>query len=50
MKDIWKELAKRFKDNKKIEWLIIDSTYAKSHQHSCGAHGWNQCISKTKEA
>ena len=27
---------------------MIDSTYVKAHQHSCGARGGNQAISKTK--
>ena len=48
-KSIWKKLFDMFKGNKKFEWLIIDSTYVKEHQHSYGACVGNQAISKTKE-
>ena len=36
---IWKKLFEIFKGNKKFEWLMIDSTYVKVHQHSCGDRG-----------
>ena len=38
---IWKKLFEIFKGNKKFEWLMIDSTYAKTYQHSCG-----DCVEK----
>ena len=39
----------KLRDNNNFEWLMIDSTYVKAHQHSCSASGGNQTISKTKE-
>ena len=47
-KGIWKKLFEIFKGNKKFEWLMIDSTYVKDHQHSGGDLREIQAISKTK--
>ena len=32
-----------------FEWLMIDSSYVKSHQRAAGARSGNQATSKTKE-
>ena len=47
-KGIWKKLFEILKGNKKFEWLMIDSTYIKDHQHLCGDRRENQGISRTK--
>ena len=47
-KGIWKKLFEILKGNKKFEWLMIDSTYVKDHQHSYCTRVGNQAISKTK--
>ena len=46
--DFWKKLFEIFKGNKKLKWLMIDSSYVKTHQDSYDAYGKNQAISKTK--
>ena len=48
MGNSWNKLFEIFKSNKKLEWSMIDSTYVKVYQHSCGAHGENQAIPETK--
>ena len=47
-KGICRKLFEIFKGNKKLGWLMMDSTYVKNYQHSCGDRGVNQSISKTK--
>jgi hypothetical protein len=31
-----------------FEWLMIDASHAKAHQHACGAVGGNDAIGRTK--
>ena len=31
-----------------LEWLMIDSSYVKVHQHGTGAVGGNQAVGRTK--
>ena len=45
---MWKKLFEILKGDKNFEWLMIDSSYVKAHQHAAGARGGNQAISKTK--
>ena len=40
--------GKKLKGDVSFEWLMIDSSYMKAHQHAAGARGGNQVISKTK--
>ena len=47
-KGMWKKLFEIMKGDKNFEWLMIDSSYVKAHQHAAGARGGNQAISKTK--
>ena len=47
-KGMWKKLFEILKGGKNFEWLMIDSSYVKAHQHAAGARGGNQAISKTK--
>ena len=47
-KGMWKKLFEILKGDKNFEWLMIDSSYVKAHQHAAGARGGNQAISKTK--
>jgi hypothetical protein len=35
-------------DEPDFEWLMIDASHAKAHQHACGAVGGNQDIGLTK--
>ena len=39
----------KLRDNNNFEWLMIDSSYVKSHQRAAGARSGNQATSKTKE-
>ena len=45
---MWKKLFEILQDDKNFEWLMIDSSYVKTHQHAAGARSGNQAISKTK--
>ncbi len=45
---MWKKLFEILKGDVSFEWLMIDSSYMKAHQHAAGARGGNQVISKTK--
>ncbi len=46
---MWKKLFEILKGDVSFEWLMIDSSYVKAHQHAVGARGVNQVILKTKE-
>jgi len=35
-------------DEPDFEWLMIDASHAKTHQHACGAVGGNDSIGRTK--
>ena len=47
-KGMWKKLFEILKGDKNFEWLMIDSSYVKAHQHATVSRGGNQAISKTK--
>ena len=47
-KGIWEELLEKILDMTEFEWLIIDATHCKAHQHAAGAIGGNQAIARTK--
>ena len=35
-------------DEPDLEWLMIDASYVKVHQHGAGAVGGNQAVGRTK--
>ena len=47
-KVMWQRLLEILKGNTNFEWLTINSSYVKAHQHATGARDENQAISKTK--
>jgi len=47
-KGIWSSLFQKFIHSPDFEWLMIDSTHCKVHQHATGAQGGNQAIGCTK--
>ena len=47
-KGIWEKILEIVEDNPDTEWIMIDSTYCKCHQHAAGARGGNEAIGLTK--
>jgi transposase len=47
-KGIWEKLLELLIDDVDYEWLMIDSTHIKVHQHAAGAIGGNQSMSVSK--
>ena len=47
-KGVWAELLEAVIDEPDLEWLMIDASYVKVHQHGAGAVGGNQAIGRTK--
>jgi len=47
-KNIWENLLEKVIDEPDFEWLMIDTSYCKVHQHGTGAIGGNQEMSRTK--
>ena len=47
-KNIWAELQEALVDDPDFEWLMIDASYIKVHQHGTGARGGNQAVGRTK--
>jgi len=46
---IWEKLLEIVTDELGFEWLMIDATHCKVHQHAAGARGGNQAMGRTKE-
>ena len=47
-KGIWEKILEMVTEEADTEWIMIDSTYCKCHQHASGARGGNQSIGLTK--
>ncbi len=47
-KRIWESLLEVLIDEPDFEWLMIDATHCKVHQHAAGAKGGNQGMGRTK--
>jgi transposase len=47
-KGIWEGLLEQLVGETDLEWLMIDATHIKVHQHGAGAKGGNQDMSRTK--
>jgi hypothetical protein len=47
-KGVWEKLLEKLVFDPDYEWLIIDATYIKAHQHGAGARGGNQDMGRTK--
>ena len=47
-KGIWESLLKQVIDEPDLEWLMIDASHIKVHQHGTGAVGGNQDMGRTK--
>ncbi|MDP2215725.1 MAG: IS5 family transposase [Methanolobus sp.] len=47
-KGIWENLLVVFIDEPDLEWLMIDASHVKAHQHGTGAVGGNQDMGRTK--
>ncbi len=47
-KGIWEGILEQLTNDPDYEWLMIDSTFIKAHQHSAGARGGSQEMSRTK--
>ena len=46
--NVWAELQAALVDDPDFEWLMIDASYIKVHQHGAGARGGNQAVGRTK--
>jgi transposase len=44
---LWEELLETLIVEPDYEWLMIDATHCKVHQHAAGARGGNQAMSLT---
>ena len=47
-KGVWEQLLEIFIDDPDFEWLMIDASHVKVHQHGTGAKGGNQEMGRTK--
>jgi transposase len=47
-KGIWEKIMDALINEPDFEWLIIDASYIKVHQHAAGARGGNQDMDRTK--
>jgi transposase len=47
-KGIWESLLEKLINNPDFEWLMIDASHVKVHQHAAGARGGNQDMGRTK--
>ena len=47
-KGIWEDLLDIFINDPDFEWLMIDSTFVKTHKAGLGAKGGSQGVSRTK--
>lgn len=47
-KGVWESILERLIEDPDYEWLMIDSTFVKAHNHAAGARGGNQKMSRTK--
>jgi len=47
-KGIWEKMLEALIDDPDFEWLMIDASHIKVHQHGTGAVGGNQDMGKTK--
>ena len=45
---VWAELLAAVIDEPDLEWLMIDASHIKVHQHGAGAVGGSQAIGRTK--
>lgn len=45
-KGIWEKILEMVTEDADTEWIMIDSTYCKCHQHASGARGGNQASQK----
>jgi len=48
-KGVWEKLLEKFIHEPDMEWLMIDATHCKAHQHTARARGGNQAMGHTKE-
>jgi len=47
-KGVWERLLETLINDPNFEWLLVDSTHMKVHQHAAGARGGNQDMARTK--
>jgi len=47
-KGIWEKLLEILVNEPDFEWLMIDASHVKAHQHAAGARGGNQDMGHTK--
>ena len=45
---VWERLLEVCIDEPDLEWLMVDASYVKAHQHAAGARGGNEGIGLTK--
>lgn len=45
---VWERLLEACIDEPDMEWLMVDASYVKAHQHAAGARGGNEGIGLTK--
>ena len=45
---VWERLLEVCIDEPDMEWLMVDASYVKAHQHAAGARGGNEGIGLTK--
>ena len=46
-KGVWRRIFEAVSDDPDFEYLIVDSTIVRAHQHSCGAKGGSQSGHRT---
>ena len=44
----WEKLLDTLANDPDLEWLMIDGSYVKAHQHGTGAVGGNQAVGRAK--
>ena len=47
-KGVWERILEKLIDAPDMEWIMVDSTYVKVHQHATGAVGGSQASGRTK--
>jgi hypothetical protein len=45
---VWERILEALIDEPDFEWLMIDASHVKVHQHGSGARGGNQGMGRTK--
>jgi len=47
-KGVWEKVLGELMDDPDFEWLMVDATHVRAHQHAAGAEGGSEAIGLTK--